>query len=146
MIRRILIFCLFIGVASASISEEPEQAIDAWWLKATFPTNLTVYEGLEVGALDPDWEKIGVNSYDALPREARDDLQWMHHERFSFAMEGNLSGKGFVDRAVTGVFDARGGSGALRPTAGGPAAGRRGALQAPARRGVGGLTLIRPRR
>lgn len=109
-IARCRCLVLFALIAITAASQGEPRALEAWWLNANFPANLSVYEGLDVSTLDPNWAKMGVMAYSDLPAEARDDLQWMHRGRFVFSTEGNLSGRGFHDRAVAGVFVARDGT------------------------------------
>jgi hypothetical protein len=87
-----------------------DAALEAWWLGASFTADSTVYRGMPVSVIDPNWQKIGLITYNKLPREAKDDVSWMHKEGFVFEIEGNLSGKGFNDVAVTGVYEAQGGT------------------------------------
>jgi hypothetical protein len=101
----ILLLAGTLSIATAGDSE-----LEAWWLRTTFAADTTEYRGIPVTAINPRWTKIGVITYEKLPPEAQDDLPWMHKERFSFEIKGNLSGKGFEDCAVTGVYDGQQGA------------------------------------
>ena len=102
----LLLLCLVTGTTAAVSQEKPAEA---WWLNATFAPTQTAYEGINASAIDPNWSKMSVLSYDLLPAEAKGDLEWMRRDGFMFVKEWRVGEKGLLQRAVAGVFEDRSG-------------------------------------
>jgi hypothetical protein len=90
--------------ASAGQRKEPEEA---WWLDAKFTPVDTAYEGLSVSAIDPEWVKVTVFSYAAMPTLAKADFGWMRQHRFAFQVDQHFKRPGSENRVLCRVFEAR---------------------------------------
>ena len=108
MLTKVSLLWILLCVVGGALSQD--RPLEAW-LRVEFPATETSYQGVDISALEPRWQKIGVLSYGVLPSDANDDIGWMRKEGFAFVKEGNLGAKGFVDRAVVGVFKDRSGNG-----------------------------------
>lgn len=108
-LRGIAIACVLLcSLTSACAQEQP---LEAWWLKSTFTASQTAYKGIAVAAIDPNWVKMTVLSYEILPEDSKSDLDWMRKDGFEFVKEGQFSRKGLLEHVAVGVFEDRSGKG-----------------------------------
>ena len=76
----------------------------AWYTRTEFVAADTSYRGISINDINPAWEKFSVLSYDILPKEAKEDVEWMKKEGFGFKKRGDFNNDGQVDEAVVGVY------------------------------------------
>jgi hypothetical protein len=104
---------LVLAVASVSLlcanAGQQNQELYSWWLRTTFTPADTEYEGLSASAIDPDWAKITMFSYAAMPAEAKADFGWMRRQGFTFQVDQYFKRPGLEDRELCGVYETRGG-------------------------------------
>ena len=99
-----------VALAFASLClAQLDPSLMAWWLKAKFPPAETEYEGVQVNAIDPDWVKIKVLSFEAMPTEAKSDFGWMREKRLSFKVDEYFKRPGLEDREICGTYQTRSG-------------------------------------
>jgi len=104
--RDSLTLVLAVFAVSISTAQEP---VDAWWLHAKFVPNDTEYQSLAVAKINPNWLKISILSFAALPPESRADVIWMHRNGFDFEVADFFKRKNLIDRELCGVFEDRAG-------------------------------------
>jgi hypothetical protein len=67
------------------------EAIEAWWLNATFTPFQTEYESLGIKDIDPKWVKLTVLTYYMLPSDAKPDLALMCRDGVAFQVDNTTS-------------------------------------------------------